>query len=272
MSSSCVFSVSSALAQPHLGLPAQQKTSWPFGAGGCERTRCGVRRQVSSRSEVVAFMSPQLSHPAGRRQGVPSRYGASPRGSGEPKRSRLPSASVCAASQTPKPGSKRSLVSPTPGRPPLRVQGVGVVDRDVGRAALLGLAGSSPAIVPEVDADAVPLGRAVAAPVRRPRRSPAPRSGRASLGSAVGKMGAMLRRVAMPLTLPWAHAPALLTVIRAALVIAVLAVGAWLAARPRTAARPARRRACHRQPRHLARRPAQPGGRSLAPPEHRLRA
>src|ERR1700761_8247812 len=38
-------------------VPAQQKTPWPFGTGGCERTRCGVRRQVSSRSEVNAFIS-----------------------------------------------------------------------------------------------------------------------------------------------------------------------------------------------------------------------
>src|ERR1700722_10964876 len=30
----------------------QQKTPWPTGPGGCGRTRCGVRRQVSSRSEV----------------------------------------------------------------------------------------------------------------------------------------------------------------------------------------------------------------------------
>ena len=42
------------LSRPPLP-PAQQKTSWPFGTGGCERTRCGVRRQVSSRSEVEGF-------------------------------------------------------------------------------------------------------------------------------------------------------------------------------------------------------------------------
>src|SRR6516165_8653917 len=95
----------------HRRAPAQQKTPWPFGAGGCERTRCGVRRQVSSRLVADAFIVRQLYRGSAQGQGAAA---ADRGGSGEPKRNRFPSASVCAASQTPNPGSKRSLVSPTP--------------------------------------------------------------------------------------------------------------------------------------------------------------
>ena len=93
-------------------VPAQQKTPWPFGAGGCERTRCGVRRQVSSSSEFVGFTVMSRNCPIS----GPSVKGGSDqaRGMGEPKRRGCPR-DRCGPPPTRRSRDRRGpTVSPTP--------------------------------------------------------------------------------------------------------------------------------------------------------------
>src|SRR3984957_17134708 len=106
-------------------VPAQQKTPWPFGAGGCERTRCGVRRQVSSRSNAVAFVTNTSITPirlAGRASTL----------NGRAEAQRFPPPVGGPPLQHAKPGIKRVGRLPPRRPPPLRMQGRGVVDTHVG--------------------------------------------------------------------------------------------------------------------------------------------
>ena len=207
----------------------------------------------------------RIGRAASRGHGAGPDLGEQGLATGEPKRSRLPSASMCDASHTPNPGSKRSRRLPHARRSPLGVQRVGVVDGEVGgaRRARLG-AGSRPGTcgsrrhVAEVDVHGVARHGAVAAAVDVHGEAQGlvvgPHGievgGRKDRGDALE--GGHARR-----TLPWSDAPPALDP---------------RAGRPRRSPcspwcvpscstgpppRAARRRAGHRQPRHLAGGPAQ---------------
>ena len=110
--------------------PAQQKTSWPFGAGGCERTRCGVRRQVSSRLGRGALLHVGRNCPIGRahRQGRRRRRAETQQVPVTVGVGRLPHA---------EPGIEQVGRLPHSRRPPLRVQSASASSTaDVGRAPL----------------------------------------------------------------------------------------------------------------------------------------